>query len=105
MPLAGATASQQLPADYPRPPGRCHYFTVRYEEWEGVHPEGQPGLIFIPDDEKKERQLAIHFPDGAERVWWVEARSWEEACAAQHEHHGWEPYVPMDPPAEPPSGR
>jgi hypothetical protein len=48
-------------------------FSVRYEEWEGVHPEDGPGLIFIPDDEKKERQLAIHFPDGAECVWSVEA--------------------------------
>ena len=52
---------------------------MRYEEWEGVHPEGEPGLIFIPDNERKERQLAIHFPDGAECVWWVEASSWEEA--------------------------
>jgi hypothetical protein len=64
---------------------------VRYEEW-----ADEAGLLFLPDNEGKERQLATCLVGNANLVWWVEADTWEDAKRAQHEHHGWEPYVPFD---------
>ena len=63
---------------------------MRYEEWRDAE-----GLLFVPDDEEKANKLRISCPNGAELVWWVEAESFEDALRAQHEHHGWDPYVPM----------
>ena len=75
------------------------FLPMKYEEW-----ANDEGCVLLPDDEKKERQLAIALVGPAELVWSVKAESWEQACTAWHEHKGWEPYVPMDPPAEPPMG-
>lgn len=33
--------------------------------------------------------------EDAEIIWSVEADSWQEACAKQHEYLGWEPYKPF----------
>jgi hypothetical protein len=70
---------------------------VRYEAWQDAE-----GVVFLPDDEKKERQLAIALVGKREFVWSVEADSWDEAMTAWHEHQGWQPYVPMEDQTEPP---
>jgi hypothetical protein len=72
---------------------------VRYEEW-----SDDAGTVFLPDDGKKARQLAITLVGEPKLVWWVEADSWVDACQTQHEHHGWEPYVPLNLPTEAPDG-
>jgi hypothetical protein len=70
---------------------------MRYEEW-----ADDEGCVLLPDDDKKQRQLAVAVVGRAQLVWSVEADSWEEACTAWHEHKRWEPYVPMDLLSEPP---
>ena len=64
---------------------------MRYEEW-----ADDETAVLLPDDANKNRKLSIALLGVPKLVWSVEADSWEEACNAQHEHHGWEPYVPID---------
>jgi len=67
---------------------------IRYEEW-----EDDEGSAFLPDVPNKEYQLSIILAWVPRLAWWVEADSWEAACVARHEYHGWEPYVPLDLPS------
>jgi hypothetical protein len=64
---------------------------MRYEEW-----ESEDSIAFLADDDEKVSKLAIAAPHGARLVWWIEADTWDEACRAQHEHRGWEPFAPID---------
>lgn len=66
-----------------------------YEAWR------EPGCLSFGPQEALARDRASGFISaGAQKIWTVEADSWEEAMTKYHEHMDWEPYVPMEDPDE-----
>lgn len=66
-----------------------------YELWQAKDKTEQS---FAPIDSYIKQPFLKQTVDGEamEKVWEVEADTWEEACTKYHEYMGWEPYIPFD---------
>ena len=60
---------------------------VKYELW-----SADDGYSFFAENNESTRCLLTA---GEKLIWTVDASTWEEACAKQHEFLGWETYKPM----------
>ncbi len=65
---------------------------MRYELWCGPD---QLSLTFVEAGAVETHKQEGILEPGAERIWSVDADSWNEANALYHAFMGWEPYQPM----------
>ncbi len=67
-----------------------------YQIWEETDPDGCGGITLSTKEScenLKERGL---LGDKPVMVLEFQAASWTEACQREHDHYGWEPYIPME---------